>query len=191
MWAIAQPGCANLEGVRAASLRAMQPPQEGVRVTNPRAYPWDVKNRTGGFSVIEMILVMAILGILAGIGYVLLPRQTMAVNQGERILGSAIQFTRFEAIKRNATLEAVFEAGATVVVVRDPSDGAVIRTFPLDPQGSRVSVKNASPGGTIAFNARGVATTQITRSITIGIVGSATHDLDLTISGQGTVRRAS
>lgn len=160
-------------------------------MTERRRYPCSVKNRTRGLTVIEMILVMAILGVMLGIGYVLLPRQTMAVNQGERILGSSIQFARFEAIKRNTTLEVVFEAGATVVAVRDPSDGAVIRTFPLDPQGSRVSVKSASPGGTMAFNARGVATTQITRDVTIGIVGSATHDLNLTVSGQGSVRRAS
>lgn len=149
-----------------------------------------MNQRTAGLSVVELVLVLALLGILTTIGLVILPRHGMAMNQAERNLQSSIQFTRFEAIKRNATLEAVFAEGATEVVVRDPAaGGAGVRSFPLDPQASRVQVKSVSAGGVIAFNARGVATTQVTRSVVLGLSNTAEFDRTYAISGQGVVSR--
>lgn len=141
-------------------------------------------------SVVELVIVLAVVGILAAVGFVLLPRNGMAMNQAERVLRSAIQYTRFEAIKRNTSLEAVFEANSTAVLVRDPgAGGMVLRSFDLDPQASRVVVKSAPSGGVIAFNARGVATTQVTRTVVLGIEGTTAFDRTLNVSGQGAVTR--
>lgn len=143
-----------------------------------------------GLSVIELLVAIAVIGVLAGVGVTLLPRQGMAVDQAQRIFASSVQFARFEAIKRNVGIEVVFAVGQNAVVVSDQA-GVVLRRFQLDPQGDRVTVKEATPDASIEFNARGVAVSPISRSVVIGVVGSGAHDRRLTVSGQGSVRRAS
>ena len=141
-----------------------------------------------GITVIELLVVLAVVGILAGIGVALIPRQGIAVSQGQRILATAIQFARLEAIRRNATVQVDLSDGAADVVVAlvdDPS--VVLRRFALDPQGGRVTLKRPS-ANTIEFNSRGVAVLPMTRTVEIGIVGTNVHDIELQISGQGAVR---
>ena len=130
------------------------------------------------------------MGVLVGVGVTLLPRQGMAVEQAQRIFASSVQFARFEAIKRNVGVEVLFEVGENEIVVRDQA-GAILRRFALDPQGNRVAVKAATPDASIEFNARGVTVSPISRSVVIGVVGNAGFDRTLTVSGQGSVRRAS
>lgn len=138
----------------------------------------------------ELLVALAVVGVLAGIGVSLLPREGMAVTQGQRIMASAVQFGRFEAIKRNFAVEVTFPAGATEIVVRREG-GIVLRRFPLDPQASRVTVQSVDPNGTITFNARGVAVSPISRTVVIGIPGREAHDRTLIVSGQGAVRSGS
>lgn len=150
-----------------------------------------MRNRSKvGISLVELLVVLAVGGILTGIGITLLPRHATAVSQGQRIFGTAIQFARFEAIKRNTPLDAVFEVGAAEVVIRGATAPFTeFRRFPLDPHGRRVVIKAASPESRIVFNSRGVSTTPITRDVTVGIVGLDGYDRSVSISGQGAIRR--
>lgn len=140
--------------------------------------------------MIELLVAMAVMGVLVGVGVTLLPRQGMAVTQAQRIFASSVQFARFEAIKRNMALEAVFEVDASQILVRD-GNGVVVRRFVLDPQGDRVVIKSVEPSASIEFNSRGVAVSPISRTVVIGVVGVATYDRRLSVSGQGTVRSES
>lgn len=140
-----------------------------------------------GVTILELMVVLAIVGILAAIGYSLLPRQGMAVSQGQRILATAIQFARLEAIKQNTTVEVDLADGAHEVVVRRADDSSVVlRRFAFDPQGSRVVVKDPPDTG-ILFNSRGVAAVPLTRTLRLGIAGSTDYDVALQISGQGSL----
>lgn len=142
---------------------------------------------TQGFTLVELIITVAIVGVISAIGFLLLPRQNMAMNQAQRIAASGLQFARFEAIKRNEPVTANLVVGAAEVVVVRTNDGSVLRRFELDPQSDRVVIKSVGPNGAITFNARGVATTPVERDLTLGIASSAGFDRDLVVSGQGAI----
>jgi prepilin-type N-terminal cleavage/methylation domain-containing protein len=150
-----------------------------------------MSSRYRGLSVIELLVVLAIIAVLTGIGIVSLPRQGMTMNQGQRIFGTAIQFARFEAIKRNVPVAADFTVDQTAVEVRDVASGGLIRRYELDPLSNSVSIKAVTPATRMVFNARGVATAPVSRVVRIGIVGQTGYDRTLNVSGQGHVERGS
>jgi prepilin-type N-terminal cleavage/methylation domain-containing protein len=142
-----------------------------------------------GVTLTEVIVVTAVLGIMLAVGLSFLPRHGSAVAQGQRVFAAAVQFGRFEAIKRNIAVDVTFAVGSSDVVVTDV-DGNELRRFPLDPQASRVVVKAADPAS-MRFNARGVSVMPAARTVTIGIDGMDRYDRALEVSGQGAVRSAS
>ena len=145
------------------------------------------QSRTTAFTVVELVVTVAIIGIMASVGLVLLPRHAMTVDQAQRIVGSSIQFTRFEAIKRNESIAVGMVAGTSELAVLGGGGTTVIRRYDLDPEGDRVLIKSATPSDTITFNARGVATAPVARMVTIGLAGRDDFDRVLRISGQGAV----
>lgn len=54
-----------------------------------------------GFSLLELLIVIAIVGILSAIGVGNLPRDRFAVQQAAQGLSRSVQLARFEAINRN------------------------------------------------------------------------------------------
>ena len=67
--------------------------------------------RAAGFSLIELLIVIAILGVLLAIGYANLPRDRLAVNQAAEGLARDVQLARFEAVRRNWFVGIHFETG--------------------------------------------------------------------------------
>lgn len=73
------------------------------------------KNGERGFSLLELILILAVIGIVSGFAYVRLAaaREVMRVTNSSREFTSFVQKARLDSIRRHATTAA---AKATVVV---------------------------------------------------------------------------
>jgi type IV fimbrial biogenesis protein FimT len=54
-----------------------------------------------GLTLIEALVVVALVGVLVGIGFAVIPREGFALNQAAEGLARDYQFARFEAIRRN------------------------------------------------------------------------------------------
>lgn len=79
-----------------------------------------------GFSLIELVIVVAIAGILTGVGVVVLRPGRFAVNQAAQTFSSAVTQTRFEAIKSNRTAEMTVSTdgfGSYQICVDENDDG--------------------------------------------------------------------
>lgn len=99
---------------------------------------------------------IAIVGVVGAAGFLLLPRDRIAVSQATQIVARAVQYARFEAVKEDRPVQMTFENGAAVVRPVGASGGAT--TFALDPTGSHGIVATAATGWPVVFNGRGVAT---------------------------------
>lgn len=62
----------------------------------------NVDNPRAGFTLLEMLIVIAIIGVLMATGFVVIPREPFAVQQAAQGTARDVQWARFEAISRNA-----------------------------------------------------------------------------------------
>lgn len=143
-----------------------------------------------GLSTLELLIVLAVIGVVGAGGFLLLPRDQFALNQSTQIAARAVQFARFEAVRQDRNVEIRFDRDAAEAVVTALGPNGGTRRFPFDPSGSE-SVKVLSEDASIVFNARGIATnadgtlldrevavrlgrtgTGTTRDVAINLVGS-------------------
>lgn len=61
--------------------------------------------RSSGFSLIELLIALAIAGILLGVGFVVFRPGHFAVNQAAQVVAGAVAKARFDAIKSNRTTQ--------------------------------------------------------------------------------------
>ncbi len=78
-----------------------------------------------GFSLLELLLVLALLGILTGIATLQLGPllQRVAVNSGVRQVAADLQLVRMQAIAQNRRLRVTFQVGSDTYLVEKRANG--------------------------------------------------------------------
>ena len=141
--------------------------------------------RLGGFTLIELIMIVAVLGILLGIGLVRFSPERTAVAQASKIVAAQVTRTRFEALRRNEPvgLELASSGSGSYRIFEDSDRNNVYSTgdaliesatFGAGDFG-RTTLALAACGGaaasdsaTILFNGRGFYAAAAPRAIQIG-----------------------
>ncbi len=88
------------------------------------------RNRSSGFTLIEMLVVVAVLGVIAGVGFPILQEtiHRLKIEGFARKTGIFVQSARMEAIKRSAQAVVRFDADAGEMVAFVDVDGPVAGT---------------------------------------------------------------
>lgn len=140
-----------------------------------------------GITILELVVAVAILGVLLGIGFVLLPRDRFAVNQAAEGLRADVELARFQAIRSGGFVRLAIEPGDDAYrLVEVEWDGsawgelAVLKEVPLSgPRTPPVEIGAASSFNDLYFDPRGNGIGQGAQSI---VLESATSDYARTVS---------
>lgn len=147
--------------------------------------------KDAGFTLIEMIIVIAVIGILAAI---VIPN-FLSYREGARIRGAAsnlradFEMAKLRAIKDNAMVGMEFNANSYRVFVdlndNDTLDaGERILSNPTFPPGVTMSA-TTFPGSRMEFNSRGVPNGN---SGTVSLVNTSGTQIDVIVSTFGRIR---
>ena len=150
--------------------------------------------RALGFTLIELIIVLAIIGILAAIGFSSLRRDHFQVKQAARSFVTSVQKARFEAISQNTfggirVKNTGFEIFTDTDAVPNNGGETVISTVPI---GSGdyvlVSIPNAN-NQEIVFTPRGTPL-RVSANFSVNFTSArdSTYIYRATASQQGNVR---
>ena len=137
--------------------------------------------RQKGFSLVELLVLLAIIGILAGLSGTALMKWIPQSNlkRAARTIVSMCQDARIEAIKRNQQVNVNCDKDGNSCVVR-LADGSIYRQFYLSTLRSGVHLTSSLNTN---FNSRGRAST----SGPIPIKNNAEKTLTITVRSSGSI----
>ncbi|WP_135255590.1 GspH/FimT family pseudopilin [Thermus caldilimi] len=147
-----------------------------------------------GLTLIELVIIIAILGVLLALGIGYLGSDRLAVNQAAQSLAAQVTRARLEAIRRNSFVGIQFGTqgfGGYVVFVDANRDGTfnpgetVVQSVTFG-QGdwARVRLTAVSGASTLVFDPRGIPTSFTPSTVTLGN-RAGTYSKTVQISGQG------
>ncbi|TBH17402.1 GspH/FimT family protein [Thermus thermamylovorans] len=152
-----------------------------------------------GLTLIELVIILAILGILLALGTGYLRSDRIAVNQAAQSLAAQVTRARLEAIRQNTTAGLRFEAGNAqsaggyvvyVVVPPETGEGTTIQERVVQRvafgQGEWARVRLAQVSGetAFAFDSRGIPLSFHTVTVTLSNRAN-TYTRQVAISPQG------
>jgi len=141
-----------------------------------------LKDRTAGFSILDLLVVLAVIGVLAGIGYWNLPRDRMAVRQAAEGLARDVQLARFQAISRNTYVVVDIRPDNNDYRLVERDSGAVLKSVSLvgDGRTARAQILSVdNEVNTIVFDPRGIGIGSGPQSI---VIGSAATGFTMTVA---------
>lgn len=112
-----------------------------------------------GITIIELLIAVAILGILVGVGIISLPSDRFAVNQAAEGLSSDIKLARFQAISRNTYVLVEASVDDNGYVIRERDSGVEIKRVALAGDGRTPGVVLEAvdiPANDVVFDPRGI-----------------------------------
>lgn len=110
-----------------------------------------------GVTILEIMMVVAVLGVLLSIAPSLMPRESFAVRQEAQSISRLVEWARFEAVRRNAHV-GVRVSGANShleVYEFDPLSGTEVGIREHDVEAFGVGIASAT-GYPMAFDTRGL-----------------------------------
>jgi prepilin-type N-terminal cleavage/methylation domain-containing protein len=150
---------------------------------------------SSGFSLIELLLALAIAGILLAVGMVTLHPDHFAVNQAAQVVSGAVAKTRFDAIQANRTAQ--FEVstaghGSFSICVDENDNGTCdtgeivdTQTFATDSLPKATLSATTLTNGRFRMDRHGVPLDSVAgRTITITALGG-TYARTITLSATG------
>lgn len=150
--------------------------------------------RLRGFSLVELLIVVTLIGVLVGLSVPRFPLAAIRADAGVRTLRAALQMAQRSAVTRQSdVIVGVDETGSRLFVHEDADrDGAVdsgerVRAFPLE-ETARLSVP---PGnGVFGSVSAGVVGTNLRdrddlQTVTFRRDGTASSDLELYVTASG------
>ncbi|MEX2541283.1 MAG: GspH/FimT family pseudopilin [Trueperaceae bacterium] len=80
-----------------------------------------------GFSLIELLIGIAIIGVMAGIGFIAMPRGSLQAREAARVLAADLNRARTEGIRLNTNVAFDFDNAACTgyCIYADPSRSAI------------------------------------------------------------------
>ncbi len=119
-----------------------------------------------GVTLLELLLVMAIIGILGAVGFAAVPRDRFAVNQAAEGLARSFSLARLEAVRRNEFvglhLESVAAGNGYSLFIDANGNGhydagePVIKSVRFASSAVNLSSVGASPAKSLVFDPRGM-----------------------------------
>lgn len=137
-----------------------------------------------GFSLVEVLVIVAIIGILAGLSGTALMKWLPQANlkRAARTIVSMCQDARVEAIKRNDRINFGCNNATSTCIVTF-TNGTAIRQFDLATVGSGVRFTDSFDSFNTTFTSRGRAVT----AGTIPITNNAASTLSVTVRTSGSI----
>jgi type IV fimbrial biogenesis protein FimT len=146
-----------------------------------------------GFTLVELLIAVAVAGVMLALG---VPAMTtwlgnVAIRTNAEAINDAIQLARSEAIRRNASVQIVFDAAGRSWTTTQVSDSSMIQQRTAEGRAETVNVTFAPDVRTITFGALGTITdadaSRITAlkvdSNTLAAANSREMCITLTVSG--------
>lgn len=155
---------------------------------------WTKFERLPGFTIVELLLVVVLIGVLAAIAVPRFPLAALRADAGVRTLHGGLQLAQRLAITRQADVVVLVDTAADRIrVFEDYNRNGTIdgteraRAFPLDetarfgppPGGGVFGAAGASVAGTNVVEREGVPSVVFRRN------GSSSSDLELYLSAAG------